>query len=90
MLTVADSAKEELKRIAESRDLDPSKSLRLAVPPAWEGPGDFGIVIAEDGHADLEFRHDGVKVLLVDSALAERLSNSVLDFKDSRFALDVY
>jgi Fe-S cluster assembly iron-binding protein IscA len=90
VLKVTDNAKEELKRIAESRDLDPGKSLRLAVPPAWEGPGDFGVVIAEEGHADLEFRHNGVKVLLVDAGLAERLSSSVLDYKDAQFKLDVY
>ncbi len=90
MLQTTEAAKKELKRIAKSRDLGSSKNLRLAVPPVWDGPGDFGIVVSQDGNADLEFLHDGVKILLVDPALAKQLSKSVLDFKDSRFSLDVY
>ena len=94
MLTVTDSAREELKRTLETRSLDPGQCLRLAVPPVWSGEGDFGIVIDEQGQGDYAVELEGAKVLLVDPAVAEQLSSSVLDFKDSpdgpRFTLDVY
>ena len=94
MVTVTDAAKEELKRILATRSLDLDKYLRLAIPPTWEGPGDFGIVIGVEGNADHTVERDGLKLLLVDSSLAKRLSDSVLDFKDSpdgsKFTLDVF
>jgi Fe-S cluster assembly iron-binding protein IscA len=90
MIEVTQSAKDELKRLLEKSSLDPGKSLRLAMPPVWEGEGDFGIVIANEGHGDHAVAFQGSTILLVDPALTERLSDSVLDFKDSRFTLDVY
>ena len=60
------------------------------MPPVWEGEGDFGIVVADEGHGDHAISYRGQKVLLVDPALTDQLSKSVLDFKDSRFTLDVY
>ena len=90
MVKVTESAKEELKRLVEARSLDPGKFLRLAISPIWQGEGDFGIVIADEGHGDSLVSYQGQTVLLLDPALTDRLSKSVLDFKDSRFALDVY
>lgn len=90
MVKVTQIAKAELKRIVETRSLDPGKCLRLAMPPVWEGEGDFGIVVADEGHGDHAISYRGQKVLLVDPALTDQLSKSVLDFKDSRFTLDVY
>ena len=90
MLSVTENAKEELKRIYEERSPDPDKFLRLAVPPVWEGEGDFGVVIDEERIEDHVVDFQGVKVLLVDPGVAEKLSSSVLDFKDSQFKLDVY
>ena len=94
MVTVTTRAKEELKRVVETRSLDPGKFLRLAVPPMWAGEGDFGIVVDDQGPEDQEVNFQGFKVLLVDSDLANRLSVSVLDFKQSagvsRFTLDVF
>ena len=94
MVTVTDAAKEELKRILETRSLDPGKYLRLATPPVWEGEGDFGVVIDEERFADHAVEFQGLKVLLMDPTLAEQLPNAVFDFKDSpqgaRFTLDVY
>ena len=94
MVTVTDAAKEELGRILATRSLDLDKYLRLAIPPPWDGPGDFVIVIGVEGDADHKVERDGLKLLLVDSLLAKRLSDSVLDFKDSpdgsRFTLDVF
>ena len=91
---MTDTAKEELRRILATRSLDPDKYLRLAIPPTWDGPGDFGIVIDVEGDGDHAVELEGLKLLLVDPALAEGLSDSVLDFKDSpdgpRFTLDVF
>lgn len=94
MITITDRAKEELKRIVEVRNLDPGKYLRLATPPMWEGPGDFGIVIGEEGADDKAITLEGLTILLVDKILVDSLSTSRLDFKNSsggsRFTLDVF
>lgn len=90
MVTVTDSAKEELKRRLDIHNLPPGKYLRLATPPVWVGEGDFGIVIDETKDGDQVVDFQGSDVLLVDAGLADRLSDSVFDFKDSRFTLDVY
>ncbi|MQF48765.1 hypothetical protein FIM08_02540 [SAR202 cluster bacterium AC-647-N09_OGT_505m] len=94
MVTVTDAAKEELGRILSTRSLDPGKCLRLAIPPTWEGPGDFGIVVDVEGDGDHTVELDGLKLLLMDPLLTERLIDSVLDFKDtpgsSGFTLDVF
>ena len=94
MMTVTDKAKEELKRILEMRSLDPGKGLRLATPPTWTGEGDFGIVIDEEHDGDDAVVFQGLKVLLLDADMAERLPTAILDFKDSpdgpRFTLDVF
>ena len=64
------------------------------MPPVWTGQGDFGVVIDEEGNGDRAVEFHGSTVLLVDTAIEERLSKAVLDFKDSpdgpRFTLDVY
>ena len=94
MLTVTDAAKTELKRMFDDRGLPPGRYLRLATPPRWEQPGDFGIVLDEEEHGDYGFGVDGAKILLVDHQLAQRLESSVFDFKDTPqgrgFTLDVY
>ena len=94
MVTVTDSAKEELKRIIEVKNLDPGRYLRLTAPPVWQGEGDFGIVIDEQGNEDHVVGLKGLTVLLVDPGLLDHLSNAVFDFKDSpsgsRFTLDVF
>ena len=94
MVTVTESAKEELRRVLETNSLEPGKYLRLATPPVWEGEGDFGIVIDDMGTHDHVVDFEGVQVLLVDRALDDHLSDAVFDFKESpsgpRFTLDVY
>lgn len=94
MLTVTDSAKEELMRVLETTSLAEGKYLRLATPPVWVGDGDFGVVIDEPGNHDQVVEFEGTTVLLVDYGLGEHLSTSVLDFVDSpegpRFSLDVH
>ncbi len=94
MVKITDSAKQQLKVIVESRSLESGKFLRLATPPVWEGEGDFGIVISEEGAHDYITNHESVDVLLVDSGLMEQMATAVLDFKDTpnglAFTLDVY
>ena len=94
MVAVTESAKAELSRILETKDLDSGKLLRLAVPPVWTGEGDFGIVIDEPESDDHATDFKGRKVLLVGADLLEKLANSVLDFKEfpdgPRFTLDVF
>ena len=94
MVTVTDEANEELRRILSTRSCDLGKCLRLAMPPMWDGVGDFGIVVDVEGEGDQSVELDGLKILLVDPLIAERLVNAVLDFKDSpdgcRFTLDVF
>ncbi len=94
MLTVTDNAKEELQRTVERSSLAPDRHLRLAMPPVWTGEGDFGIVVDVEGERDHVVSSHDLVLLLVDAELAERLSNSVLDFKTSPggagFTLDVY
>ena len=90
MLRVTDQAKEELGRILADRNIEAGRCLRLAIPPAWPGPGDFGIVVDDEKGDDHAVTLRGVKVMLVDDHLLAKLSNSVLDFKDTGLSLDVY
>ena len=94
-MDVTDSAKAELKRVLGTYSLESGRGFRLVTPPAWEGEGDFGIVIDVEKDGDEVVELDGARLLMVDQALAERLSGAVMDFKDSppagpRFTLDVY
>ena len=94
MLTITGDAKRELKRILDDRKLGAGRCLRLAIPPAWPGPGDFGIVIDDEKSDDMSVTLRGVKILLLKQELAPQLSTSVLDFKETpqgqAFTLDVY
>ncbi len=89
-MRVTEQAKEELKRILLDRQIEAGRCLRLAVPPAWPGPGDFGIVVDDEKGGDHAVTLRGVKVMLVDDHLLAKLSDSVLDFKETGLSLDVY
>ncbi len=94
MLTVTAPAKRELKNILDQRKLGHGRCLRLAIPPAWSGPGDFGIVIDDEKSDDLTVTLRGAKILLLSQQLAPQMSTSVLDYKETPqgmgFTLDVY
>lgn len=90
MLQITENAKEELKRIRDNSAVSPDKFLRLAMAPVWEGEGDFGIVIGGEGYGDQVVVYQDSTILLVDPVLVDQLSKSILDFKDSKFSLDVY
>jgi len=91
---VTDEARAQLKLVSDSRQLDPGRFLRLAIPPAWTGDGDFGIVIDSRGSMDVSIAEDQTTVLLIEREVAEQLARSVLDFKETpmglAFTLDVY
>lgn len=91
---VTKTARAELRKVADGRELGPGRYLRLAVPPAWTGEGDFGIVIDSRGPGDVSIPYEGRPVLLIERDVADQLWRSVLDFKappEGRgFTLDVY
>lgn len=90
MIEITDSAKAELHRMMDGYDFDEGQGFRLATPPVWEGPGDFGIVIDAGRDRDHVVEHEGAEVLRLDPGTAEHLAKAVMDFKESRFTLDVY
>lgn len=94
MFTVTNNAKEELKRIVESRKIEVGRCLRLAVQPTWPGPGDFGIVVDDEKADDHAVTLRGTKILLLEMQFIPQLDKAVLDFKTDlegdRFTLDVY
>ena len=94
MLKVTEAATEELHRILGTSNIDQGKYLRLATPPEWTGQGDFGIVIDENREGDVVIEVEGQMLLLISGSIAESLSDSVFDFKDTPqgvgFTLDVY
>ena len=73
MFNITDSAKEELKRIVESRSIEAGRCLRLAIQPTWPGPGDFGIVIDDEKAEDHTVTLRGTKVLLLQEQLLPQL-----------------
>ena len=90
MIKVSNEAKSELSNIINSRKLNPDQCIRLSVPPAWKGEGDFGLVISNYGVSDSIIEFNNKNILLIDADLTNQLSKSNLDFKDGRFTLDIY
>ncbi len=94
MVQISEAAKRQLKVLLDERKLAPDRFLRLTVPPAWTGEGDFGIVIDGRGGGDTSITLDGKTVLVFGPDVAERIPNSALDFKKApegpRFTLDVF
>ncbi len=90
MIEITDKAKDELRRMLGGYSLEEGQAFRLATPPVWEGQGDFGIVIDVGRDRDHIVEHEGVELLRIDPGTAEHLAKAVMDFKDSRFTLDVY
>ncbi len=89
-MRITDEAKEELRRVLGTYNLEAGKGFRLATPPVWEGEGDFGIVIDVGRNRDHVVEHEGTELLRMDPDTAQGLANAVMDFKESRFTLDVY
>ncbi|MCH8847755.1 MAG: hypothetical protein IIC32_02115 [Chloroflexi bacterium] len=94
MVQISEAAKRQLRVLVDERKLGPDRFLRLTVPPAWTGEGDFGIVVDARGGADTGVTLDGKTVLVVGPDVVEQIPNAMLDFKKTpdgpRFTLDVY
>ena len=95
MFNVSSIARKELERLISTTTMNSDKFLRLAVPPAWPGDGDFGIVIDYQNPDDIViYSNSDTILLLIDPNLTDNLSNSILDFKaansESRFTLDIH
>jgi len=79
MLTVTDSAKQELKKKLQDSTDDTEASLRLEVKP----PSQFGLSLSEEAEGDQVIEYEGKKVLLVASELAPTVNEATLDVKDT-------
>jgi len=79
MLTVTDSAKQELKRMLLAHTDDPEVSLRLEL----KSPGEFGLVLGKEAEGDQVVEDEGTKVLLVASELAPVVEGVTLDVQDT-------
>ena len=90
MIEITDKAKEELRRMIGGYNFEEGQGFRLATPPVWEGQGDFGIVIDVGRDRDHVVEYEGVVVLRLDPGTTEHLAKAVMDFKESRFTLDVF
>jgi Fe-S cluster assembly iron-binding protein IscA len=95
MFKISNPARKKLGEIISNTKMNSDKFLRLAVPPAWTGEGDFGIVIDSQNPDDMIIYTDADTILLlIDPSLTDNLSNSILDFKgtgpNATFALDIY
>jgi len=90
MFRVTEEAQKELKRMHESRSMEPGMYFRLAIPPIWTGFGDFGIVIDEEKEADIAILLEDYKVLIIEDVVAKHINeqkeedeDSILDFVES-------
>ena len=79
MITVTESAKQELKRILSDNVNDPQASLRLTST----GQDQLGLAIDVETPGDQVVEHEDSKVLLVEEGLATSLVGIVLDIEDT-------
>jgi Fe-S cluster assembly iron-binding protein IscA len=79
MLTVTNSAKQELKRRLQDSTNDPEASLRLELEP----PNQFGLVPGKEAEGDQVIEYEETKVLLVASELAPVVDGTILDVQDT-------
>lgn len=79
MLTVTDSAKQELKKKLQDSTNDPEVSLRLELKP----PDQFGLALGKEAEGDQVIEYEETKVLLVASELAPVVDGIILDLQDT-------
>ena len=79
MLTVTESAKQILKETLTTNSDDPKTALRLSIKP----PDEFGLVLGTEADGDQVVEHEGMKVLLLESELAEIVEGFTLDVQDT-------
>ncbi len=81
MVEVTERAREELKKAldAQVQADQPSTGLRLALV----GPDEFGLGVDQEQEGDQVVEHEGAKVLIVETALAEKLDGITIDVHES-------
>ena len=80
MVTVTESAKEELKNTLSEADIsEPNMGLRLA----QTAPEEFGLMLDEEQEGDQVVEHEGSKVLLVGADLMELLEGFTIDCQNT-------
>ena len=79
MLTVTESAKEQLKETLLANTDDPEIGLRLTLEPG----GQFGLVLGREQEGDQVVEHEGAKVLLVATELAPAVDGITLDVQET-------
>lgn len=82
MVTVTQSAREELKRIRESNDFEPQQCLRLAIV----APQTIGLVLDEASDEDQVEDAEGTRLLLIGPDVCEALDGGTFDFQDAEEA----
>jgi len=78
MLTVTESARQELKETLEANNADPETGLRLVS----HEPGNFTLVLDTKTKDDLVVEHEESTVLLVDNELLKAIDGLTIDCQD--------
>ncbi|MBI2918556.1 MAG: hypothetical protein HYY01_11265 [Chloroflexi bacterium] len=78
MVTVTQSAREELKRIRETNGFEPQQCLRLAMV----APQTLGLVLDEASEQDQVEDVEGTRVLLIGPDVGEALEGATIDLQD--------
>jgi Fe-S cluster assembly iron-binding protein IscA len=80
MLTVTEEAKQLLKETLQKHSEDPETGIRLSV----KEEGQFSIILDNQSEGDQVVEHEGAKVLMVSPDLANDLTDSILDVRDTQ------
>ncbi|MEK7281367.1 MAG: hypothetical protein AAB037_03330 [Chloroflexota bacterium] len=79
MITVTDSAKQELKAILAARSDGSADALRLG----FSASGQFGLGLDQEKEGDQIVAHEGGNVLFVGSELTEALNGATIDCEET-------
>jgi Fe-S cluster assembly iron-binding protein IscA len=79
MITVTQSAREELKRILVAHSEDPDVGLRLT--PGTQS--EYELLLDGEKDGDEVFKHEGSKVLFVPKDLSNALDGVTVDFAET-------
>jgi Fe-S cluster assembly iron-binding protein IscA len=79
MLTVTERAKDMLLETLVANTNDREIGLRLTI----RLPGQFGLALDRSSPADEVVEHEGLKLLLVEGELANKLEGYILDVEDT-------
>ena len=83
MLEVSERAREALKQALDANTSDPEQGLRLTIT----GADQLGLGVDVERPGDQVYEHEGAKVLIVDSNMAEMVSEMSLDIGEKEDGL---